>query len=63
MITTKKGDTKKGIVNAYFNRSYREVSKELDVLGPIDYARYSNTANALAGEDLIGKLMGRFMEY
>ena len=23
--------------------------KRLDVLGPIDYARYSNTANALAG--------------
>ena len=49
LITTKKGDSKQGVVNAYFNRSYREVSKRLDVLGPIDYARYSNDANALAG--------------
>ena len=48
LITTKKGDSKQGVVNTYFNRSYREVSKRLDVLGPIDYARYSNAANALA---------------
>ena len=48
LITTKKGDSKQGVVNAYFNRSYREVSKRLDVLDPVNYALYSNAANALA---------------
>lgn len=47
LITTKKGESGNNKMNAFFTRSYRSVSKRLDVLDPLEYVEYSNMANSL----------------
>jgi len=51
LITTKGGDRVDGkaVINAYSTTSVHSVTKKVDVLDPLKFARYQNEANAVLG--------------
>jgi len=53
LITTKGGDRVDGkaVINAYSTTSVHSVTKKIDVLDPLKFARYQNETNAVLGYD------------
>jgi len=49
LITTKKGNSAKPVVNSYLNVSVSQISKKLDVLDGIEFAKYQNESYTLSG--------------
>ena len=51
LITTKRGSKGKATINGYVTTSITSVTRTLDVLDPVDYARYQNEGDLVFGQD------------
>ncbi len=51
LITTKKGKSGESDINTFLTRSFRTVSKKLDVLDPMGYVMYENDIKDMKGEE------------
>ena len=52
LITTKKGKQGKAVINTFASSSILQITKTIDVLNPVDYARYRNQTAVIDGNDI-----------